>query len=1060
VVFLRKLIVLVCVLSTRFLYGQADTLTLSNSGSGSGTISIDLTLSSPAGSEPAAIQWTVGFPASDVMWASVVPGPAAVSAGKSITCAIDFGAYTCVASGTNATIITNGVVASVTLTLAPGLTSTSTNLNQTIASNNLGASIGLAAAGGSVGGGAGGSGPPVSSLGCTPSNIAPGTSTTCTVTLAIPAPPGGAIVALASGTDYVNVPPAVAIAAGSISAIYTATAMPNAGSLTATLTARSGGSQVSTPLNVSGVGTFSITCSPATVPGTDSSSCAVSLPGPAPSGGATIALSSNSSVVTVPATATIPAGSASTTITAKTSSATRNISAVITASYSGISQTAPLNVVPVVPLSSLTCTLPTVTGTPMMGSASSATCKLSLASSAAAAESFSLTTASPITSPPSVSVPSGSSSATFTINSATLPTKTGQTVTLTASGYGVSKIFTINVSILVSSLTCSPVAISFPQSSATTCTITMTQAVPISIGVPTSTDNEVLSIPTSVGILAGTSVSTFLASTTSSSYALVTVTASAHGVPQTFVVSVGNVPVKSLTCSPTHLTVGSNSTCTVTLVGRAPAGGETIHISSSSSKLSTPAFVALAGGVTSGTFKVTALTGYVGPVVVTARAGGASATATVSAAVVRPRQGRGGSQPPITSLPQSLSCSPKMAQAGSTVTCEIQLSGPAQDDARGIALSASSASVRVPARIRSRPRQSSLSFQASVDTGAALETVAIQASLDDALIEDDITVVAARRPILSVPGKQYVTVGRPLAFQVRTSSRSGGPLSASLASVPPGAEFESASGTFQWVPGESGTWKLTFLAPDAADPVSADVVVQAGTGVPLIEEMRNTGSGSAEEVCSPASMATLRGGWLSSATVSDWSGESLELGGTAVEVNGSRVPVLAASPTEVTFECPNASAGTVLTVAVETASGRSGDTKTIMRESTLAALTVPGLMVNQAAAVISDSELAMPRNYRYEGFPAQPEDLLRIPVTGFSGDPEHAVLSVMVGDIPLPARSVLRVPGLPGISYVEIVIPSSAPIGDVVPLRLQQHLPDGRVILSQTASIAVEAIRQ
>jgi len=184
------------------------------------------------------------------------------------------------------------------------------------------------------------------------------------------------------------------------------------------------------------------------------------------------------------------------------------------------------------------------------------------------------------------------------------------------------------------------------------------------------------------------------------------------------------------------------------------------------------------------------------------------------------------------------------------------------------------------------------------------------------------------------------------------------------------------------------------------------------------------------------------------------------LAGAAVLINGSRVPVLAASPTEVTFKCPNGPGGGILNVELETAAGRSGVLKTALRESTLAALTVHGPRGHQAAATVSDSDLAMPRNYGYAGFPAQPGDLLKIPATGFSGDPDWASLTILIGDIATAARSATTIPGTTGIFHIGIVIPASAPIGDAVPLRIQQHLPDGHVITSPVASIAIEAIRQ
>jgi len=126
-----------------------------------------------------------------------------------------------------------------------------------------------------------------------------------------------------------------------------------------------------------------------------------------------------------------------------------------------------------------------------------------------------------------------------------------------------------------------------------------------------------------------------------------------------------------------------------------------------------------------------------------------------------------------------------------------------------------------------------------------------------------------------------------------------------------------------------------FTASDGSSTISSEVIVQAAPGVPLIKELRDTASGSSGTVCSPGSRVSLRGGWLAGATESDWSGDRQELGGAAVLVNGSRVPVPAASPTEVTFKCPNTAAGAILNLELETAAGRSHVINTVLRESTL-----------------------------------------------------------------------------------------------------------------------------
>ena len=81
------------------LSGQSSLALSSGSAAADGSVSLNLTLASPAGSEPAGIQWTFAYPAASVANFSVVAGPALTSAGKSLTCAGSASAYMCLASG-------------------------------------------------------------------------------------------------------------------------------------------------------------------------------------------------------------------------------------------------------------------------------------------------------------------------------------------------------------------------------------------------------------------------------------------------------------------------------------------------------------------------------------------------------------------------------------------------------------------------------------------------------------------------------------------------------------------------------------------------------------------------------------------------------------------------------------------------------------------------------------------------------------------------------------------------------------------------------------------------
>src|SRR5439155_373102 len=108
-----------------------------------------------------------------------------------------------------------------------------------------------------------------------------------------------------------------------------------------------------------------LSLNPTTVTGGDSSTGTVTLSGPAPSGGAQVALSSSDpSVATVPSSVTVAAGATSATFTVSTVTASTTV--MISASYAGVTKAASLTVNPVPPpppaLSSLTLNPSTVIG--------------------------------------------------------------------------------------------------------------------------------------------------------------------------------------------------------------------------------------------------------------------------------------------------------------------------------------------------------------------------------------------------------------------------------------------------------------------------------------------------------------------------------------------------------------------------------------------------------------------------------------------------------------------------------------------------------------------------
>jgi hypothetical protein len=196
--------------------------------------------------------------------------------------------------------------------------------------------------------------PTLSSLTLSPSNVTGGNSSTGTVTLSGPAPAGGAQVTLSSSDTAASVPSSVTVPAGAASATFPVNTSAVAASTSVTISASYGGVTQTASLTVtpSSLPTLSsLTLSPSTVTGGNSSTGTVTLSGPAPASGAQVTLSSsNTGVASVPSSVTVAAGATSATFTVNTSTVLFSTSVTISASYNTVSKTAILTVNSVAPV--------------------------------------------------------------------------------------------------------------------------------------------------------------------------------------------------------------------------------------------------------------------------------------------------------------------------------------------------------------------------------------------------------------------------------------------------------------------------------------------------------------------------------------------------------------------------------------------------------------------------------------------------------------------------------------------------------------------------------------
>lgn len=194
--------------------------------------------------------------------------------------------------------------------------------------------------------------PPVTLLSLTlnPTAVTGGVQSSAgTVRLTGPAPSGGALVFLSSSNTTVARPPSsVTVAAGATSATFTVTTSAVTASTSVTISATFGSTTKTATLTVNPVllpTIASLTLSPTSVVGgLQSSTGTVRLSGPAPTGGARVALSSSNGAASVPLSVTVPAGATSTTFPVHTAAVLISTSARITGAYNNSSRAADVSV--------------------------------------------------------------------------------------------------------------------------------------------------------------------------------------------------------------------------------------------------------------------------------------------------------------------------------------------------------------------------------------------------------------------------------------------------------------------------------------------------------------------------------------------------------------------------------------------------------------------------------------------------------------------------------------------------------------------------------------------
>ncbi|MFL6387820.1 MAG: hypothetical protein ACJ71U_10050 [Terriglobales bacterium] len=268
-----------------------------------------------------------------------------------------------------------------------------------------------------------------------------GDTTWVQVQLSAAAPAGGAIINLTSSNPSaapvpasVNMPPNTAWMQFQIQAGQVTSTTP------VTLTAALNSGQATVQFNVQPPSLKSISMNPSTISGGAQVGAIAMLNGQAPAGGAVVDFSSDSPSAMPPALATIPAGSSSVSVSIPTNQVSASTIANISATWNGASVQSPLTITPQSQPASISLSPASVSGisstfATVTMAASSATDQILQISSNNAAASLTAN---------SVTIPAGSTTGGFFINTASVSTQTLATISVSGGGVTRSATLTLN----------------------------------------------------------------------------------------------------------------------------------------------------------------------------------------------------------------------------------------------------------------------------------------------------------------------------------------------------------------------------------------------------------------------------------------------------------------------------------------------------------------------------------------------------------------------------------------------------------------------------------------
>ncbi len=448
------------------------------------------------------------------------------------------------------------------------------------------------------------------------------------MTLANPAPTGGAVVTLTTNNQTTMLPASVIVAAGGTTASFSVTTSAVMAVQQAVITASLNNGTLTSNLTITPdpgtIAPMSLSFAPASTCGGTTATATLTLSGAALTGGLVAQLSSDSPAASVPASVTVPEGQTSTTFDVSTIQVSAPTLTNISVSANNVTKTAALTVQSPV-LEPFSFNPGRITG----GRTGTATISLTCpAPPSGVTVMLSSDNPTLVMVPASVTFPANATQTSFSIS--TIGVSSPVKVLLTASFAGASQTtpLTVQPGGLVG-LTIQPTTLTGGTSAMATLTLDA-NAPPGGLGVGIASSDPAVIVPATITVPAGKSSFTFPVVTSSvSALTAATLTATLGGATETASLTVLPIRAISLVFNPARIIISGASTGNITLNAPAPVGGLAVALSTDSPKIVTvPTTVLVPAGQTSTTFSVTGV--QVGTAGITATLGGQTQTASLT----------------------------------------------------------------------------------------------------------------------------------------------------------------------------------------------------------------------------------------------------------------------------------------------------------------------------------------------------------------------------------------------------------------------------------------------